>query len=175
MRQTITAARHTAPELKQLRARCADLATDLFTNPDTAAQEVTAIFGEIPRELLHPIHRLKLEAWLLAEIVNRARRHERGAAERKRESLERAALAQRQHWWRLHRSGELMPLLQRLPAAYAEAFRMHHIEKVSLSEVTRRTGASAGVVTHRIAEAAARLDTLVGCMTAGSTAKGVDC
>lgn len=175
MRQTITTAQQTAPEFKRLRARCAELATDLFTNPDTAAREVKAMFSEIPSELLHPIHRLKLEAWLLAEVVNRARRHEREAAERKRESLERAALSQGQRWWRLHRTGELMPLLQRLPAAYAEAFRMHYIEKVSLSEVTRRTGASAGVVTHRIAEAAARLDTLVGCMAAGSTVQGVDC
>jgi DNA-directed RNA polymerase specialized sigma24 family protein len=160
MRHKTTDDRHDAPELKRLREQCAGVVSGLITDPRTADWVIDGVFSEIPHALRHPSHRPRLEAWVLAEAVSRARRLEHDLAERTKRRLERTAPSREQPWRRLHERGQLLPLLQRLPAAYAEAFSLCYIERVPLTEMVRRTGASAGIVTHRIAEAAARLDTL---------------
>ena len=78
------------------------------------------------------------------------------------------SLAEARVWKQLHRRGDLVPLLQQLPAVYAEVFALHYIERAPLSEMMRRTGASAGVITHRIAQASERLHALPSHRTAGA-------
>ena len=60
-----------------------------------------------------------------------------------------------------HRRGALRPLLDKLPGVYAEAFVLRYIEAVPRAEIERRTGASAGVITHRVDEASRRLNAML--------------
>ena len=121
----------------------------------------------MPDALRHPSQRAALEAWLLSEAVRRARQLQHQLAERTKRRLERTPPPERP-WQLLHERGELLPLLRQLPAPYAEAFSLCYIERVPLTEMMKRTGASAGVVTYRIAEAATRLDSLTASATANS-------
>jgi DNA-directed RNA polymerase specialized sigma24 family protein len=155
------------PELEGLRVRCAEVAVGLFSNARAADREVEALFADIPPALKRPGNRAILEAWLLAELVFRARRHARAVATGELQRRERMAPARDRLWWRPLERGELLPLVKQLPAVYAEAFTLQYIDKVPLREMTRRTGASVGVLTHRIKEAANRLDALVASQMSG--------
>jgi DNA-directed RNA polymerase specialized sigma24 family protein len=148
------------PELKGLHERCARVAAGLFGHQRAADRAIEALFAEIPPLLKHPSHRATLEAWLLAELVFRARRHARAVATGQQLRRQRIAPPHEPLWWRLHERGELLPLVRQLPAVYAEAFILQYVEKVTLREMIRRTGSSAGVVTHRVTEAVARLEVL---------------
>jgi hypothetical protein len=148
------------PELKGLRDQCLRVAEGLFSHARAADRAIEALFSDIPPALKHPNHRATLEAWLLAELVFRARRHARAVAMGEQLRRERNAPPNEPAWWQLHERGELLPLLQQLPRVYAEAFTLQYIDKVPLREMMRRTGASAGVITHRVKEAVARLDAL---------------
>jgi DNA-directed RNA polymerase specialized sigma24 family protein len=159
MRQPFTAAQPESSHLARLRVECSHVALGLFTDADEAEEEIEQMFGEIPATLQRPKNRASLEAWLLAEVVQRARRHAREAVERQ-QRRERAEASAARVWKQLHRRGDLVPLLQQLPAVYAEVFALHYIERAPLSEMMRRTGASAGVITHRIAQASERLHAL---------------
>jgi DNA-directed RNA polymerase specialized sigma24 family protein len=145
-----------SPELTRLRIQCSHVASGLFSDPEAADEAVEQMFQEIPAPLRQPSNRRVLEKWLLAEIVLRGRRHEREVAEREARR-KRADASLDMLWRKLHWRGDLAPLLQQLPAAHAEAFTLHYIERAPLNEMMRRTGASAGVITHRIAQASERL------------------
>lgn len=150
------------PELERLRVHCLYVAVTLFADDEIAAQEVDATFREMPEAMRRCTDRRVVEAWLIGEVVRRARRHERDTAEgRHKRGVAIASTGLPSPLWQLmHTRGELEPLLRQLPAAQAEAFTLRYLEKATLNEMMQRTGASAGVVTHRIAEATRKLHAL---------------
>ena len=160
MRESEISARRA--ELERLRVHCLYVAVTLFADDEIAEREVDATFREMPQTIRQCTDPRVVEAWLIGDVVRRARRHEREIADgrHKRGAAIASTNLPSPLWQLMHTRGELEPLLRQLPAAQAEAFTLRYLEKATLNEMTCRTGASAGVVTHRIAEAVRKLQAL---------------
>jgi DNA-directed RNA polymerase specialized sigma24 family protein len=159
MRTRCAAVAEETPELKRLRLRCWHVALELFDDDAAAEEAIDEIFRDtllLRREAGNPA---AVETLLLGEVVRRARQHARDTSDRRsRHARTKTSVELPLPLWRaLHERGDLVPLLAQLPTTHAEAFALRYIEKATLRDMMRRTGASAGVVTHRVTQACERL------------------
>lgn len=162
MRTHDTAIALDTPELRRIRLHCWHVALELFDDDDSAEQAIDEIFRNAALLRRSVADGRGGEALLLGEVVRRARRHAREMAERRsrRVRAKTSAALPSPALQALHERGELVPLLAQLPTTHAEAFALRYLEKATLRDIMRRTGASAGVVTHRVVQACERLRAL---------------